>query len=80
MTSLTITETVELLDGRLLDVRVSGPEDGTPLNFHRGTPGSVVPAMDMELAAHARGLRLDTMSRAGYGISSRHWGVASSTS
>ena len=74
MSSLTIAETVELRDGRLFDVRVSGPEDGTPWIFHHGTPASVVPTKEMERAAHARGLRLVTMSRAGYGISSRHRG------
>ena len=63
-----------LADGRLLDYRVSGPEGGTPLVFHHGTPGSVVPVRAIERAAHARGLRLVTFSRAGYGGSTRKTG------
>jgi len=64
----------ELPDGRYLDVAVSGPEDGTPLVFHHGTPGSVVRFQAMEQAVHGRGLRLVTMSRAGYGSSDRDAG------
>ena len=63
-----------LSDGRQLDYRVSGPDGGTPLVFHHGTPGSVLPARSIERAAHARGLRLVTFSRAGYGASSRQQG------
>jgi len=55
--------------GRRLDVRVSGPADGPVLVFHHGTPGSVVPFRAIERAAHARGLRLVTTSRPGYGAS-----------
>ena len=60
-----------LSDGRQLDYRVSGPEGATPLVFHHGTPGSVVPVRAIERAAHARGLRLVTFSRPGYGGSTR---------
>ncbi len=63
-----------LPDGRQLDYRVSGPDGGTPLVFHHGTPGSVVVVQAIERAAHARGLRLVTFSRAGYGGSTRHQG------
>ena len=62
---------LNLPDGRLLDYRVSGPEGGTPLVFHHGTPGSVVPVRAIERAAHDRGLRLVTFSRPGYGASTR---------
>ena len=61
---------VLLPDGRRLDLRVSGPADGLPLVFHHGTPGAVTPFRALERAAHARGLRLVTMSRPGYGDSS----------
>ena len=61
---------VQLPDGRRLDVRVSGPADGFPLVFHHGTPGAVTPIRLLERAAHARGLRLVTTSRPGYGGSS----------
>jgi pimeloyl-ACP methyl ester carboxylesterase len=60
-----------LPDGRRLDIEVSGPDGGTPLLFHHGTPGAVTPLRSMRRAAHERGLRLVTYSRAGYGASTR---------
>ena len=60
---------VLLPDGRRLDLQVSGPADGLALVFHHGTPGAATPARAMERAAHARGLRLVTTSRPGYGDS-----------
>jgi pimeloyl-ACP methyl ester carboxylesterase len=65
---------VQLPDGRRLDVRVSGPGDGLPLVFHHGTPGAATPIRALERAAHARGLRLVTTSRPGYGGSTRQPG------
>jgi pimeloyl-ACP methyl ester carboxylesterase len=65
---------VQLPDGRRLDVRVSGPADGLPLVFHHGTPGAAKPIHALERAVHARGLRLVTTSRPGYGSSTRHHG------
>jgi pimeloyl-ACP methyl ester carboxylesterase len=62
---------LELSDGRLLDVFVSGPDAGLPLVFHHGTPGACLPLRALERAAHARGLRLVTTSRPGYGLSTR---------
>ena len=67
-------EQVQLPDGRHLDVRVSGPADGLPLVFHHGTPGAVTPIRALERAAHAKGLRLVTTSRPGYGNSTRQPG------
>jgi pimeloyl-ACP methyl ester carboxylesterase len=65
---------LELPDGRRLEVEVSGPADGVPLLFHHGTPGSVVQVRAVQRAAAARGLRLVTYSRPGYGDSDRHAG------
>ncbi len=67
---------VRLPDGRRLDVRVSGPAGGFPLVFHHGTPGAATPVRALERAAHARGLRLVTASRPGYGDSGRQPGRA----
>jgi pimeloyl-ACP methyl ester carboxylesterase len=67
-------ERVQLPDGRRLDVRVSGPAGGLPLVFHHGTPGAATPIHTLERAVHARGLRLVTTSRPGYGQSSRQQG------
>jgi pimeloyl-ACP methyl ester carboxylesterase len=68
------TRSVPLPDGRRLDVRVSGPEEGLPLLFHHGTPGAATRTGFLERAAHARGLRVVTASRPGYGGSSRNEG------
>ena len=61
---------IQLPDGRRLDLRVSGPADGFPLVFHYGTPGAATSVRAIERAVHARGLRLVTTSRPGYGDSS----------
>jgi pimeloyl-ACP methyl ester carboxylesterase len=68
------TDHVLLPDGRRLDIRVSGPADGLPLVFHHGTPGAATPVRVLERAIHARGLRLVTASRPGYGESDRQPG------
>jgi len=65
---------VRLPDGRRLDVRVNGPADGLPLVFQHGTPGAATPVRALERAALARGLRLVTTSRPGYGDSTRRPG------
>src|SRR6201998_3879698 len=67
-------EQVQLPDGRHLDVRISGPADGLPLVFHHGTPGAATPIRALERAAHAKGLRLVTTPRPGYGNSPRQPG------
>jgi pimeloyl-ACP methyl ester carboxylesterase len=66
--------TITLSDGRELDVLVTGPTDGIPLVFHHGTPGCVEQFREMQRASSARGLRLVTFSRAGYGASTRKAG------
>ena len=65
---------IDLPDGRSLDLDVSGPEDGIPLVFHHGTPGSLRQFRAIQRAAHNRGLRLVTFSRPGYGASTRQPG------
>lgn len=65
---------VELGDGRSLEIRVSGPDQGPVVLFHHGTPGSVTPMRAIERAVLASGARLVGYSRAGYGGSTRHPG------
>jgi len=65
---------IDLPDGRSLDLNVTGPEDGIPLVFHHGTPGSVCQFRAIQRGAHDRGLRLVTFSRPGYGASTRQPG------
>lgn len=66
--------TISLPDGRALDIRINGPEDGLVLVFHHGTPGSLLPRSKMVDQAADCGLRLVTYSRAGYGDSTRREG------
>jgi pimeloyl-ACP methyl ester carboxylesterase len=65
--------TIDLADGRSLDIDDPGGE-GAVLLFHHGTPGSLVPLARMRDEAERFGLRLVTYSRAGYGGSSRRPG------
>jgi pimeloyl-ACP methyl ester carboxylesterase len=60
---------VDLPDGRKLEVRMAGPQDGEILLFHHGTPGAGLPFTPMVEAAAAKGLRTVMYSRPGYGTS-----------
>jgi pimeloyl-ACP methyl ester carboxylesterase len=63
-----------LADGRSLAVHVSGPDGGTPLLLHHGTPSAGLQYRPFIEAAAARGLRMVSYSRPGYGDSPRHPG------
>jgi len=65
---------ITLNDGRDLEVEVSGPDGGDVLVFHHGTPGGSEQMRFLARAAHARGMRLVTWSRPGYGASTRQAG------
>jgi pimeloyl-ACP methyl ester carboxylesterase len=65
------TFSLEVGDGRRLDVRVAGPEDGAVLIAHHGTPSVGRPFGPYVDAAAARGLRMVTYSRPGYAGSTR---------
>lgn len=67
-------EQVEMRDGRVLEMRLSGPDDGRAFVFFHGTPGSGMPTRYLERAAHDRDLRVVRWSRPGYGGSSRQPG------
>ncbi len=66
--------TITLSDGRDLEVEVTGPDGGPVLLFHHGTPGGSEQFRGIADEVHARGHRLVTWSRAGYGASSRRPG------
>jgi pimeloyl-ACP methyl ester carboxylesterase len=65
---------IHLPDGRDLEVEVSGPEGAPVLLFCHGTPGGSTQMGPLARGAHARGLRLVTWSRPGYGVSTRRAG------
>ena len=57
--------------GRLIELAETGPEGGPVVLFQHGTPGCFLQDGFFSRAVHARGWRLVTFSRAGYGGSSR---------
>jgi pimeloyl-ACP methyl ester carboxylesterase len=61
-------------DGRPLDVYLAGPDTGTPLLFHIGTPCAGIPFAPFVETLAERGLRYVSFSRPGYGSSSRRAG------
>jgi pimeloyl-ACP methyl ester carboxylesterase len=65
---------IELDDGRLLDLEVTGRDGDVPLVFQHGTPGAATQFRLMQRAATERSLRLVTYSRPGYGGSTRQPG------
>ena len=61
-------------DGRTLEAVEEGEPDGTLVVFHHGSPGAAVAFEPFDRAAAERGIRLVTISRAGFGASTRHPG------
>lgn len=66
-----------LPDGRKLDYEISGDSNGYPLVWQHGTPGSVkaTPPAFVRVC-EKNGVKVISMSRAGYGESPRHKGRA----
>jgi pimeloyl-ACP methyl ester carboxylesterase len=65
---------LDLPDGRVLDVQVSGPAGGVPMVWHHGTPGCSYQMGGRRRVLHERGIRLVTYSRAGAAGSTRNKG------
>ena len=65
---------IESPDGRVLEVATVGDPSHPPVFFHHGTPGSASLVRTIEEIATKGDLFLVTMSRAGYGTSSRQEG------
>lgn len=61
---------LDLADGRVLEVRSTGPKDGQILLLHHGTPSVGLPFAPWAEAAAAKGLRMVMYSRPGYSTSS----------
>jgi pimeloyl-ACP methyl ester carboxylesterase len=66
--------TIESADGRVLQVATMGDPSRPPVFFHHGTPGSASLVRTIEEIATKGDLYLVTMSRAGYGTSTRQPG------
>jgi len=67
MRSPTASTTVQVRDGRSLDVYLGGAEDGGrgTVLYHHGSPSSGLQGAGMAAACAERGLRLISFSRAG---------------
>lgn len=61
-------------DGRKTEYLVSGAQDGFPFVFIHGTPGSYPVGPKMIATCEGKGIKLITLSRAGYGGSTRNKG------
>lgn len=61
-------------DGRVLDVIIDGPADGTTVMFHHGTPAAPVDFGPVADAADATGVRVISYARPGYADSTVHPG------
>jgi len=71
-----VSFSLTLAGGRSLAVDVSGPDGGTPLVVHHGTPGDRTQYPPFAEVAATRGLRYVSASRPGYGGSTRQPGRA----
>lgn len=69
-----MAQKLTLPDGRNLDFLISGDPDGYPFLFIHGTPGAYVVMKRFEEIAVEKHLKLISLSRAGYGSSSRWMG------
>src|ERR1039457_6748223 len=65
------TTELRLPDGRILTYCMYGPEDGEPVLFQFGTPGTRFLAPDRISAIDGVGVRLLVADRPGYGGSTR---------
>ena len=61
-------------DGRKTDYLISGAQDGFPLVYIHGTPGSYTVGPKLSTTCEGKGIKLITLSRAGYGGSTRNQG------
>ncbi len=65
---------LDLPDGRVLDVQVSGPADGALFIWHHGTPGCLYQGREKQQVLHSRGMRYASYTRAGAAGSTRNKG------
>ena len=64
----------KLADGRNIDYCTYGAADGFPLVWIHGTPSSYLPVPSLTVVCEKKGFRVITLSRAGYGGSTRNKG------
>jgi len=69
-----MAEQLTLPDGRIVEYLVSGAPDGFPFVWIHGTPGAYLPVPSLTTVCKSKGLKVITLSRAGYGGSSRRKG------
>ena len=62
---------LDLPDGRVIDLEVSGPADGTLFIWHHGTPGCLYQGREKQQVLGERGIRYASYTRAGAAGSTR---------
>ncbi|KAF2100254.1 alpha/beta-hydrolase [Rhizodiscina lignyota] len=56
-----------LPDGRIIDYLIEGAKDGFPFVWIHGTPGAYLPIDSLNAICEKKGVKVITLSRAGYG-------------
>lgn len=69
-----MAQQLKLKDGRIIEYLVSGAEDGFPFVWIHGTPGAYILDPSLGDICVEKGVKIITLSRAGYGGSSRDKG------
>ncbi|CZR56699.1 uncharacterized protein PAC_06588 [Phialocephala subalpina] len=69
-----MAQQLHLPDGRIIEYLVSGDQDGFPLVWIHGTPGAYLPVPSLVTACKKKGIKIISLSRDGYGGSSRNKG------
>jgi pimeloyl-ACP methyl ester carboxylesterase len=69
-----MAQQLRLKDGRIVEYLVSGTDDGVSIVWLHGTPGSYIIDPTLKVAIKNKGVKIITLSRAGYGGSSRKRG------
>ncbi|KAF8857505.1 putative valacyclovir hydrolase [Acephala macrosclerotiorum] len=69
-----MAQQLHLPEGRIVEYLVSGDLNGFPLVWIHGTPGAYLPVPSLVAACKKKGVKVISLSRAGYGGSSRNKG------
>ena len=69
-----MAQQLHLPDGRIVQYLISGDPDGFPFVWIHGTPGAYQPVPGLTAVCKKKGVKVITLSRAGYGGSSRNRG------
>lgn len=72
--SLKMVQQLHLPNGRIVEYVIDGAPDGFPLVWCHGTPGACLPPPSLVTSCKAKGIKIISLSRAGYGGTTRKLG------